>query len=368
MRAARFYAAGDIRIEDIPEPVPKDGEVLIDVEWGGICGTDLHEYLIGPFMIPTNERPHPLTGESAPITLCHEFCGRLSKVPAGAKSADGQELKEGMAVMVDPRLNCRTCFSCTDHASNICARMGFRGLSGGGGGFAEMVAVPPHVCYPLPDGVELADAALIEPLAVGRHALTASGVTDWSKLSVLVVGGGPVGLSVLFNLRAAGAHDVFLSEPTAKRQDQCQKLSSRVLDPTQVKVPDECRKLTKDEGVDVVFDCAGITPGMHDGSAALRPKGTYVNVAGWETPFVLPLGVFMFNELTLKMSLGYNEKDFGDTVRDFIAGKFEGAEQMVTARIALEDVQEKGFEQLVKHRDEHVKILATPKRELLASG
>lgn len=327
MRAAQFYAAGDIRIEDVPEPIPKDGEVIVDVEWGGICGSDLHEYLIGPVVIPTKDNPHPLTGESLPITLCHEFCGRLSNVPAGTKSAEGEELKEGMAVMVDPRLNCRTCFSCTDHATHLCAKWGFRGLSGDGGGFAERVAVLPHMVYPLPDSVKLEDAALIEPLAVGRHALTVSGITDWSKLTILVVGGGPVGLSVLFNLRAAGAHRVFLSEPTAKRQNQCRSLSDQVFDPTKVKVPVECRKLTQDEGVDVVFDCAGITPGMHDGMDALRPKGTYVNVALWETPFVLPFVLFMTKELALKFSLAYDDKDFGETVRDFIAGTFRHRHQ-----------------------------------------
>lgn len=322
MRAARFYGAGDVRVEDIPEPTPKEGEVLIDVKWGGICGSDLHEYILGPLVIPTKERPHALTGDSMPITLGHEFCGRLSKVPTGAKGAGGEELKEGMPVMVDPRLHCRACFSCHEGATNVCSKWGFLGLhSADRGGFAEKVAVQARMCYPLPESVDLKDAALIEPLAVGRRALTVSGVTDWSKLTVLVVGGGPVGLAVLFNLRAAGMRKVFLSEPTARRQDQCRQLADQVFNPMQMKVPDECRKLTDEQGVDVVFDCAGITPGMHDGMAALKPKGVYVNVAGWEGPLTLPMGLVMIKEITLKMTLAYDDKDFGDTVKDYIAGR-----------------------------------------------
>lgn len=365
MKAARFYAAGDIRIEDIPEPRAKPDEVLVDIEWGGICGTDLHEYLVGPFTIPRPGRPHAITGESLPVTLCHEFCGRVSRASPGLAGADGQELKEGMAVMVDPRLNCRACSSCKRSETNVCSKWGFLGLSGSGGGFAEKVAVKADMCYPLPSGVKLEDAALIEPLAVGRHALTMSGVQDWSHLSALVTGGGPVGISVLLNLRAAGARVVFLSEPTLKRQQQCREFASKVFDPKSVKVPDACRAYMDGEGVDVVFDCAGVPAAMRDGMDALRPRGTYVNVAGWEEKFVLPMEFFMIKELTFRTTMAYDDRDFGSTVKDFIDGKFPGAERMITARIALRDVKEKGFEQLVQHKDEHIKILATPRASLL---
>lgn len=230
-------------------------------------------------------------------------------------------------MMVDPRFSCRTCFSCNTQATNVCSQMGFIGLhSSGGGGFAEKVAVLPHMIYPLPDSVRLEDAALIEPLAVGRHALTMTGITDWSKLTVLVVGGGPVGQSVLFNLRAQGVQQVFLSEPTAKRQEHCQKLADYVFDPTQPKisVPAECRKLTRGEGVDVVFDCAGIERGMQDGMDALRPRGTFMNVAGWEQKFVMPMKFFMYKELTVKTTLAYDDWDFAETVREFVAGELRG--------------------------------------------
>jgi threonine dehydrogenase-like Zn-dependent dehydrogenase len=368
MRAARFYAAGDIRIDDIPEPTAKDDEVVLDVHWGGICGTDLHEYTLGPLVIPPPDRPHPLTSVTLPLVLCHEFCGRVSHVPPGLKGADGQKLKEGMPVMVDPRLNCQACFSCKAASTNLCSQWGFLGLHGEGGGFAERVAVKGSMCYPLPPHIDLRDAALIEPLAVGRHGLTMSGITEWSHLAVLVIGGGPVGLSTLLNLRAAGAKTVYLSEPTATRQEHCQPFATKVLNPMTEQVSVLCHSFTDGIGVDVVFDCAGIPAGMQDGMAALRPKGTYVNVAGWEKPFVLPMQFFMMKELNLRTTMAYDEKDFGDTVRDFCDGKFKGAEGMVTARILLEDVKECGFEQLVRNKDEHVKILATPRRELLVGG
>ncbi|KAK3717382.1 hypothetical protein LTR37_005771 [Vermiconidia calcicola] len=368
MKAARFYNKLDVRVEDVPQPQPKVGEILVDIAWAGICGTDLHEYLIGPKVIPTEDRPHHLTGNHLPITLGHELCGHVSQAPEGAVSADGTPLRVGQPVMVDPRLNCRDCFSCAANETNLCGQWGFLGLSGGGGGgFSETVAVQRDMCYPLPSEIPLDQAVLIEPLTVGRHALVSSGVPmdQFKDISVLVIGGGPVGFSVLCNLRAAGCTKVYVSEPTANRQAQCKAWCSQVFNPIKQNVPEECWQAMGGKGIDVVFDCAGITPGMRDGMDALRPKGTFVNVAGWETDFVIPMEFFMMKELAIRTSMAYVDQDFADVVRDFVAGKFKGVESMITARIALEDVVELGFEALVKHKDEHSKIIATPRADLL---
>lgn len=284
MRAARFYNKGDIRVEEIPAPSLGPNQVIVDIEWGGICGSDLHEYLVGPLVINPPERPHSLTGEHIPVTLGHEFCGRISQVSA---EAGENGWKVGDAVMVDPRLNCQKCEVCLRGDDNVCSKWGFLGLNGGGGGgagFAEKCAVQSRMCYLLPESVKLENAALIEPLAVGRHALNNSGFEDFSKLNILVVGGGPVGLSVLHNLRAKGAGKLYVSEPTAKRQQQTREFADEVFNPLITNVAEECRAKTNGAGVDLVFDCAGIPAGLKNGMDALRIKGTYVNVAGWEQP------------------------------------------------------------------------------------
>lgn len=333
MKAARFYNKGDIRVEDIDVPVPAKGEVLVEVEWAGICGTDLHEWTTGPVSIQTKDKPHPLTGGYVPVTMGHEFVGRVSWAP------DDSELQVGQAVMVDPRLNCRSCHACQTNTSNLCDKWGFLGLSGGGGGgFSEIVAVQAKMCHVLPESVNIADAAVIEPLAVGRHALTVTGMTDFSKLSILVLGGGPIGSSILYNLRAQGAGMTIVSEPTAKRQEQTKELADHVMNPLLVNVADECRALTDGVGVDIVFDCAGIPAGLANGMDAVKKKGMYVNVAGWETPvcsgprpvdsfakcsqLVIPFLPFMMKEIDFRGSLAYDDNDFKDVVRDFIAGEY----------------------------------------------
>ena len=132
MKAARFHGPGDIRIDDIPEPSVGPGQVKVDVEWCGICGTDLHEYLEGPIFIPPKGSPHPLTGQEMPVVMGHEFAGVIAEVGAGVTN-----VKEGDRVAVEPYDVCGECSACAIGRYNICRKLGFVGLDGQQGGFAE---------------------------------------------------------------------------------------------------------------------------------------------------------------------------------------------------------------------------------------
>ncbi|KAF2463060.1 threonine dehydrogenase [Lindgomyces ingoldianus] len=359
MKAAQFFGARDVRVQDVPKPEPKENEALVAIEWCGICGSDLHEYLLGPLIIPRKERPHPLTGEYLPTTLGHEFCGRIVSAP------NGSNLSPGQPVMVDPRIYCSNCSRCNETSTNACASWGFKGYSGSGGGFSELIAIDVKLCYPLPHSVDLTLAALIEPLAVAWHAVELAGVTDWSCTSVLILGGGPVGIAHIYVLRAKGCKQIFVSEPTSTRAAQNKELANQVLNPIKEKIGDRCREFTSGEGVDVVFDCAGIQKGMDAGMDALRYKGTYMNVAGWETPMIVPLMLLMLKELTIKASMAYDDKHFKETVDAFVAGKFSGLEKMVTSRIHIDDISKKGFDELVDNKDHHIKIMVTTHKDKL---
>ena len=276
MKAAQFYGPRDIRVVDVPAPEPKEHEALVAIEWCGICGSDLHEYLVGPAVIP--KVPHPITKEHLPVTMGHEFCGRIVTAPKDSSLSPGQ------AVMVDPRLYCRNCSRCDASSTNACRSWGFKGLSGSGGGYSEAVAVDAKLCYPLPDTVDLSLAALIEPLAVAWHAVQISDIEDWASKSVLILGGGPVGIAHIYVLRAKGCSQIFVSEPTARRAEQNSEIADHVFNPATENVGEKVRELTGGEGVHAVFDCAGVQKAMDAGCNALRYKGTYMNVAGWETP------------------------------------------------------------------------------------
>ncbi|KAF2124076.1 threonine dehydrogenase, partial [Dothidotthia symphoricarpi CBS 119687] len=355
MKAAQFFAQRDLRVISTPSPTPKSHEALIAIEWCGICGSDTSEYLHGPLTIPRESRPHPSTGEHLPVTMGHEFCGRIISAPASSHLVSGQP------VIVDPRIYCSTCAHCNAGSTHACSTLGFKGLSGSGGGFAERVAVDAKLCYALPETVDLRLAALIEPLAVAWHAVKLCGVAEWAGNSVLILGGGPVGIACVFVLRALGCKHVYVSEPAAARAVHNRTIADAVLDPMNEHVGDRCRELTGGGGVDVVFDCAGMQKGMDAGMDALKFRGTYMNVASWiGMPMVIPFIAFIKKEIAIKCSLAYDDEDFKETVDAFVAGEFKGVETMVTSRIHLDDISEKGFDELVTNKDDHVKILVTP--------
>jgi len=359
MKAARWHGQRDIRIDTIDRPTPKQGQVLVDVEWAGICGSDLHEYLDGPIAIPSADgEPHPISGGKAPATMGHEFCGRISYVPGSTATT----LKVGDPVMVDPRLYCGSCPKCTAGDTNACPQWGFHGLSGCCGGFAETVAVSATMCHLLPDQEGCLEyAALIEPLTVAWHAVKLCKRADFRDARILIIGGGPIGIALTLVLRVWGAETVFVSEPTEARRAQVQVLAHRVFDPREVNVGEKCRGLTNGRGVDVVFDAAGTAPGLKDGIDALRYNGTYISVAIYDKIFPVPAMLFLVKEPIIRSSNTYNDTDFAETVKAHTEGKFKGAEQMVTSRIGLDDVHEKGFKELVSNMQNHVKILISPK-------
>ncbi|KAF2638615.1 threonine dehydrogenase [Massarina eburnea CBS 473.64] len=359
MKAAQFFGQKDVRVVDVPKPEPKDNEALIDIEWCGICGSDLHEYIVGPMTVPSKERPHAITGESLPTTLGHEFCGRIVSAPTGLNLSPGQ------AVMVDPRIYCGNCPRCTASTTHGCQKLGFKGYSGTGGGFSEAVAIDAKLCYPLPDAVDIRLAALIEPLAVAWHAIGLCKFADWSVKSVLILGGGPVGIAHIVVLRAKGCRKIYVSEPTAARAEHDKRLADQVFNPIKEDIVARCRELTDGEGVDTVFDCAGMQKALDVGMDALKFKGLYMNVAAWETPMVVPFARLLMNEITLKATLAYDDKDFKETVDAFVEGKFKGLEDMVTSRIYIDDITTKGFEELLNNKNQHIKIMVTTHKDKL---
>ncbi len=283
MKAAQFFGQKDIRVVDVPTPTAADNEALIAVEWSGICGSDLHEYLHGPMSCPPPSRPHPLTQQHLPVTMGHEFVGRIISAPPSSR------LAPGTPVVVDPRIFCRSCSRCEHGHTHGCVALGFKGLSGSGGGFSETVAVDARMCYALPADVDLRLAALIEPLAVAWHAVALTGLDDWGSKSVLVVGGGPVGVAVMLVLRAFGCANVLVSEPSSARAELNKSIADLVLNPMMDDVGARCREVTRGEGVDVTFDCAGNPKGFEAGMDALRYRGCYMNVAAW---FGSPVSLF----------------------------------------------------------------------------
>lgn len=205
MKAVRFHAALDIRVDDVPIPDIKPNFVRVKPAFCGICGSDLHEYEDGPHIIPAKGKPYSLTGESLPLTLGHEFSGVVDEVGEGVTI-----VKKGDKVAIQPTIYDEDCNSCSLGLTNCCAQFGFIGLSGWGGGMSEYATVPAYSVKKLPDDMPLDIGALVEPLAVGWHAVKASPFKEGD--SVMVLGGGPIGLAVVLALKGKGCQNIIVSE------------------------------------------------------------------------------------------------------------------------------------------------------------
>ena len=352
MKAARFHGPGDIRIDDVPEPQVGPGQVKVDVEWCGICGTDLHEYLEGPIFIPPKGSPHPITGKEAPVVMGHEFAGVVSEVGSGVR-----EVKEGDRVAVEPIYACGTCPACTAGRYNICRSLGFVGLAGDQGGFAEQCVVDSRWAHPLGD-LPTDLGALVEPLAVAHHAVRLSGLRPGGTATVF--GSGPIGLVTTAALKAAGASQVIVVEPAAVRKAKAPGAGAdQVLDPGEVDVPDAVRDLTDGVGTDVAFECAGVDAVLASAVGSVRPGGTVVNVAIWGHDAGFAVNGLVFSEINLIGILGYCD-DHPATI-GLLQDKKVDAEQFITGRIALDDLVGRGFRELIDNKEENVKILVSPR-------
>lgn len=351
MKAARYHDRGDIRIEDVPEPRLAPGAVLIDVAWCGICGTDLHEYLDGPIFVPPAGHPHPISGESAPVTLGHEMSGTIAALGVGVT-----DLRLGEHVVVEPYIIRDDVPAEPGVEYQLSPDMNFIGLAGRGGGLSERIVVERRWVHSVGD-LPLDQAALIEPLSVGHHAFVRSGASDGEV--ALVGGGGPIGLLTAAICKAEGL-TVILSEVSATRKDMALRtgVADHVLDPTEVSVPDEVRALTDGHGADVAFECAGVDVVFDTLLDAVRPGAVIVNVSIWGHKPVVDLEKLVVKEIDLRGTIAY-ANDHAATIELVRSGKLDLA-PFITGRIALDDLVEQGFEQLIHHNEDHVKILVHP--------
>lgn len=347
LKAAVYYGPRDIRIEDVPEPSPGPGELLIEVSRNGICGSDLHTYVGGERGGATLHLPG--------VVLGHEFAGVVREVGEGV-----DDITVGTAVAIAPIEYCGSCWSCAHSWPQMCRQLG---LYGGyrrplHGGLAPLVAVSRRSAFVVPEGLGVIEAALAEPMAVATHAVRRGPATLGT--TVLILGAGPIGLGVLQAVRAGGAITTIVSEVSVARQDAARRLGATVVvDPMSGDLRSAVRDLTR-QGVDIVFDTTAVHAAFNEGARSLRPRGTMVSVAGWSQLAQVDMGVAMAKEIDIRFSMTYEpEIDFPATLAMLASGAFN-ADVMISDQIPLERLIEDGLEELLHHADSHLKILVDP--------
>ena len=279
MRAARLHGIRDLRVEDVPDPVPAPGEVLLAVRAVGVCGSDLHHYLegsIGALVSPD------------PFILGHEFA---------AEVLEGGPLPPGTLVAVDPNRSCGACEWCRDGHTNLCPEVRFVGVPPYPGALAEYATARPEELIPLPPGMDAATGALLEPLGVAIHALDLARLRPMA--SVAVLGLGPIGLLLLQVARACGAGRIVAVDPLAYRCEVASELGADAVATAVAGVTEA----TDGRGVDVVLEATNSPLGPQHAAEAVRVGGSVVLV-GIPTgnAFALEAALVRRKGITIKMS------------------------------------------------------------------
>lgn len=293
MKTLTIHAAKDLRVEERPEPNPGAGEVLVQLEAGGICGSDLHYFNHGGFGTVRLREP---------MILGHEVAGRVKALGSGVT-----ELAIGQRVAVSPSRPCGVCKFCEMGQQNHCLDMRFYGSAMPfphiQGAFRELLVADAHQC--VPTSLSAAEAAMAEPLSVVLHASKQAG--DLSGKRVLVTGCGPIGLLCVLVAKAAGAIEVAATDIASFTLNKAKELGAHNVHNV-AEAPDVFDAYSADKGhFDVLFECSGASTALSGAVSALRPGSRIVQL-GLGGDMTLPLQAMTAKEISLIGSFRFHSE------------------------------------------------------------
>ncbi|MGB9857419.1 MAG: zinc-dependent alcohol dehydrogenase [Dictyoglomaceae bacterium] len=321
-----------LELIETPYPIPKENEVLIEVIYAGICGSDLHAY----------QGEHPFVKPG--IVLGHEFVGKII-----GKGKKVNNFNEGDYVAIEPSLTCGKCYNCTHGRYNICRDLDVIGCTKTNGGFQKYIAIPSHKVYKIEE-ISLKRAVLTEPLAVGIHGVRRSSFKPGDE--ALVIGSGPIGLLTTIFLYLSSAKKIILVDPLEKRLHLAKRLCPNIL---AIK-PEELNKdLFTQEGPDVVFECVGIDQTINMAIENAR-KGTDVILLG--VPRELSTAELIYiqdREINFKGSLMYTKDDYLIAI-DLLRRNQVNYEALITHIYPFDKLAE-AFEDIINYKENYFKVI-----------
>jgi (R,R)-butanediol dehydrogenase / meso-butanediol dehydrogenase / diacetyl reductase len=337
MRAAVLAGPGRIEVRDRPKPEHGPGELILGVEFCGICGTDLHA-LHGELLPPGSVLGHEATG----VVLA-----------AGADC----ERQVGEHVVLRPSYVCGECAYCQRGDFRLCPEH-FRQTIGVGapGAFAEQVVIKDYMAIPLPTELPLDRAALIEPLACGVHSARIAELLPTDR--VVVIGAGPIGLVVVICARAAGVSEIVVFERSGARRRLAAELGADHA--LALEEAGDAPSWVLDDGADACFECGGARATLDAAVEMTRPGGRLILVALYDNPQPVNLPAVVPKGLTIKAALGSRAEDFQRAV-DMVAQGDVPVGAMISDVVGLEDIAD-AFARL-RNPEQAVKILVRPNGE-----
>lgn len=352
MRAARFHAAGDIRLEAVavpPEPGP--GEVLLRVEAAGVCGSDALEHRAGPVLAHGRPEPHPVTGHAGPVTLGHELAGRVVAVGPGVEAP-----AVGALVACGAGMSCGVCAPCRAGRTNLCERYATLGFQADGG-LAELCLAPAAICRDAGEhGLDAATAALAQPMAIAVHARARGGVAP--DEAAVVVGVGGIGAFLTYALARADV-DVVVSDPDPRRRALALALGAG-------------RAVAPDELLDavaagtsrprVVFEVSGSPAGLEQAFALVPRGGRIVAVGVQKADPAVPMRRVALDELELVGTVAHVCAEDLPEALALLAAREGGWRDVAPDVLPLDALLDEGILPLVRGDAQRVKAVFDPRR------
>lgn len=323
MKVAVMLGIGRMGFEERPVPQPKAGEVLVKLEYVGICGSDIHYYetgRIGDYVV------------EPPFVLGHEPGGTVVALGEGVT-----HLKVGDRVALEPGKTCGHCEYCREGKYNLCPDVVFFATPPVDGVFCEYVAHEADLCFKLPDNVSTLEGALIEPLAVGFHAANQGGAH--AGQTAVVFGAGCIGLMSMMALKAEGVNNVYVVDVMDKRLDKAMALGATgVINSQKCDLKAEIDALTGGRGVDLVIETAGMEITTRQAIEIAR-KGSNIVLVGYSKSgeMTLPMSLFIDKELSFKSVFRY--RHIYPMAIEAVASGRVNLKDVVTNIFDLDDVQ-----------------------------
>jgi len=336
LKAAIYEGSNKISIRDVVKPVLSINEVLIQVKYGGICGSDL---------FVTSGR-HP---RIKPQTIIgHEFSGEIVKIKSKNKNID---LNVGDRVATKPTISCGHCEACEQGLYHVCRNLRFLGVDFDGG-FAEYVKVPIENIIKVSNKVPYEEIALVEPLAVAVHAVRRSNFKVGDE--AIILGGGPIGLLIASVLKISGASKIMISEINPFRLKMIENLGFIPINPIKEEIETVVQNLTRGKGADILFEAVGIPTTSKQLVKLTKIHGEIVIVGMFKEPTKVDLQELGFKEQRITGIRVYTKEDFKKAVK-LIENKKINVKSFITHKLKLSEV-EKGME-MMRNKSDSLKIL-----------
>ena len=329
-----------MEIRDIPMPEPKEKEVLVEMEYVGICGSDVHYFHDGSC------GSYVVEGD---FMLGHECAGTVVALGEGV-----QNLKVGDRVALEPGITCGECEFCKRGLYNLCPDVQFLATPPVQGCYENYIAFPENMCFKLPENISTKEGALIEPLSVGLHAANQGNVQLGD--SVVILGAGCIGLVTLLACKAHGASDITVVDVIPKRLDYAMKLgATRVINGKEKDAVEEIMKLTNGVGVEKVFETAGSPFTIQQTPYIVKRAGTITLVGiSAQEKIEYNFAQIMDKEPTIKSVFRYRNI-YPQAIAAIADGTID-VSGIVTHEFAFDDIQE-AFDCAINNKDDVVKAV-----------